>query len=148
MANGERIFQFRLDGGLDTLAIPPVAEAEDLFIVRHEVDFELAKLHAANDVVFGRFSKAALAQLIQQFCPLGKSRKVDDQVDVVRGPDPFERDGIGDVERCCTTADKHQTRAEVIAEGHRDGLQHILELALQRHPNLSFNMSEAKLASR
>lgn len=45
-------------------------------------------------------------------------------------------------------ANKDQALAKFVAESHGDGLQHFLQLALYRHPNLSFNRSAAKLASR
>ena len=61
MTDLERFVQHCRDRRLESFGIPAIGEAKDLRIVRHEVDLEVAKFHAADDIVFRRLRKTTLS---------------------------------------------------------------------------------------
>ncbi|MGF6313377.1 hypothetical protein ABIB82_007532 [Bradyrhizobium sp. i1.8.4] len=84
-------------------------------IIRHEIDFEFAEPHAANDLVFRRFHEPLLTQLVLQLSLLRMSNEINDEIHVIGCPNAFEHDLVRHEKGCCRTANKHQPRAQFIS---------------------------------
>lgn len=113
----------------DAFGVPAIAKAENAFIIRHEIDFEFAEPHAANDLVFRRLHEPLLTQLVLELSPLRMSSEINDEIHVIGRPNAFEHDLVGNEKGCCATANKHQPLAQFISQRLRDRLQHLKQLA-------------------
>lgn len=86
--------------------------------------------------------------MIDELRPLCDAGEIDDQIDVVGRPDALERNRVGYVERPRAITNKDEPGTKLVAESDGHGFQHLLELALNRHPSLCASRSAASLVSR
>lgn len=81
---------------LDSTRIPSISESEDSWIIRHEVDRELAETHAADHCLVSGLHEPPVSKPFLELCPGRKARQVNDKVDVICGTHILERDRISD----------------------------------------------------
>ncbi|MBD9492238.1 hypothetical protein IB264_34065 [Ensifer sp. ENS11] len=80
----------------DAFRVPAIAEAEDLFVVGHEIDFESTKTHPAYHLLVSRLHKTALSKLFLEVRPSRLACQINDEINVIGGANILERYGIGD----------------------------------------------------
>jgi hypothetical protein len=85
-------------------------------------------VHPADHIIVCSLYETFGAQVFQEHCPFMQSGKIDDQIDIVRRPDVFQRHRVCDEQRSCASSHKDEMVSEVIAKSGSDGLQHLQQL--------------------
>ncbi|OCI90950.1 hypothetical protein A6U85_25595 [Agrobacterium sp. 13-626] len=75
----------------DTFRIPAIAEPEDRFIVRHEIDFELTEAYPTYHLFISRLHKASPSKLLLEMKPCRLAREINDEINVIGGAHVLKR---------------------------------------------------------